>query len=126
MAHYAQVEDGVVTKVIVAEQDFVDGIEGVWLQTSYNTSGGVHTLGGTPLRKNFAGVGMIYDAGRDAFYQPQPYPSWTLDESTCYWKAPVEYPPPKGGLVVEGGTGEETNRVQYVWDEPSTNWIVVT
>jgi len=126
MAHYAQVEDGVVTKVIVAEQDFVDGIEGVWLQTSYNTSGGVHTLGGTPLRKNFAGVGMIYDAGRDAFYLPQPYPSWTLDESTCYWKAPVEYPPPKGGLVVEGGTGEETNRVQYVWDEPSTNWIVVT
>ncbi len=126
MAHYAQVEDGVVTKVIVAEQDFVDGIEGVWLQTSYNTSGGVHTLGGTPLRKNFAGVGMIYDAGRDAFYQPQPYPRWTLDESTCYWKAPVEYPPPKGGLVVEGGTGEETNRVQYVWDEPSTNWIVVT
>ena len=126
MAHYAQVEDGVITKVIVAEQDFVDGIEGVWLQTSYNTSGGVHTLGGTPLRKNFAGVGMIYDAGRDAFYLPQPYPSWTLDESTCYWKAPVEYPPPKGGLVVEGGTGEETNRVQYVWDEPSTNWIVVT
>lgn len=126
MAHYAQVENGVVTKVIVAEQDFVDGIEGVWLQTSYNTSGGVHTLGGTPLRKNFAGVGMIYDAGRDAFYLPQPYPSWTLDESTCYWKAPVEYPPPKGGLVVEGGTGEETNRVQYVWDEPSTNWIVVT
>ena len=126
MAHYAQVENGVITKVIVAEQDFVDGIEGVWLQTSYNTSGGVHTLGGTPLRKNFAGVGMIYDAGRDAFYLPQPYPSWTLDESTCYWKAPVEYPPPKGGLVVEGGTGEETNRVQYVWDEPSTNWIVVT
>jgi len=126
MAHYAKVEDGIVTKVIVAEQDFVDGLEGTWLQTSYNTSGGVHTLGGTPLRKNFAGVGMVYDAGRDAFYSPQPYLSWTLDESTCYWEAPVEYPSPVGGLVIEGGTGEETERVQYAWDEPSTSWIVVT
>ena len=126
MAHYAKVEDGIVTKVIVAEQDFVDGLEGTWLQTSYNTSGGVHTLGGTPLRKNFAGVGMVYDAGRDAFYSPQPYLSWTLDESTCYWEAPVEYPPPVGGLVIEGGTGEEIERVQYAWDEPSTSWIVVT
>ena len=109
MAHYAKVEDGIVTKVIVAEQDFVDGLEGTWLQTSY-----------------FAVVGMVYDAGRDAFYSPQPYLSWTLDESTCYWEAPVEYPPPVGGLVIEGGTGEETERVQYAWDEPSTSWIVVT
>ena len=71
MAHFAKVKNGVVTKVIVAEQEFVDtyqdGEPGVWIQTSYNTHGGVHSLGGTPLRKNYAGVGFIYDRHKDAF-----------------------------------------------------------
>jgi hypothetical protein len=85
MAHYALIEDGVVTNVIVAEQDFIDTQSGTWVQTSYNTQAGVHTLGGTPLRKNYAGIGYVYDAERDAFYAPEPYPSWSLNEDTCLW-----------------------------------------
>ena len=140
MAHFAKLGTGNIIETVEvvhnniattekAGVDFLNNLynsRDVWKQTSYNTHGGVHRLDGTPLRKNYAGIGYTYDSDRDAFYSEKPYPSWTLDESTCYWKAPVEYPPPKGGLVVEGGTGEETNRVQYVWDEPSTNWIVVT
>jgi hypothetical protein len=91
MAHYALIEDGVVTTVIVAEQDFIDTQSGTWVQTSYNTRAGVHLLGGTPLRKNYAGIGYVYDADRDAFYAPSPYPSWSLNEDTCLWDCPVAH-----------------------------------
>ena len=114
MAHYAKVLDGKVLKVIVAEQEFfnsfVDDSPGEWIQTSYNTYKGEHKLGGTPLRKNFAGVGFIYDKKRDAFYQPQPYPSWTLDETTCHWEAPIPYP---------------TDGKEYFWNEENQTWDLV-
>ena len=113
MAHYAKVVDGKVTQVIVAEQEFfdtfVDTAPGQWIQTSYNTLGGVHTLGGTPLRKNYAGVGFSYDAALDAFVPPQPYSSWSLNEETCLWEPPVPMPE-------EGGE----------WDEDSQQWISIT
>ena len=84
---------------------------GTWVQTSYNTQAGVHTLGGTPLRKNYAGIGYVYDAERDAFYAPSPYPSWSLNEDTCLWEAPVAHP--NDGLM-------------YTWEESSLSWIEVT
>jgi hypothetical protein len=110
MSHFAKVENGVVTQVIVAEQDVIDsGLFGTgWVQTSYNTSGGQHPEG-RPLRKNYAGIGSIYDAQRDAFMLPKPYPSWVLDEETCWWAAPVAYP---------------TGDVYYVWDEAVLNWVL--
>jgi hypothetical protein len=112
MAHFAKVQDGIVTKVIVAEPEFfdtfVDDSPGEWIQTSYNTIGGTHTQGGTPLRKNYAGVGFTYDRDRDAFIAPQPFASWTLDEDTCLWNAPVAYP----------DDGEA-----YDWNEETTSWI---
>jgi len=115
MAHFAKVVNGVVERVIVAEPEFfdtfVDTTPGEWIQTSYNTLGGVHKLGGEPLRKNYAGVGYIYDKELDAFYHPQPYPSWTLDTETCLWNAPVAPP---------------TDGEQYKWDEQTTNWVEVT
>jgi hypothetical protein len=111
MAHYAKIEDGFVTNVIVAEQDFIDTQEGQWVQTSYNTYGGQHTLGGTPLRKNYAGIGHTYDSTRDAFIPPAPYASWVLNEDTCMWEAPVVYP--DDGKI-------------YTWDESTTNWVEVT
>lgn len=111
MAHFAKVVGGIVTDVIVAEPEyfetFVDSSPGEWIQTSYNTFGGVHNLGGTPLRKNYAGIGYIYDSERDAFYTPKPFPSWTLNEDTCLWEAPVARP--------------DTN-VPCVWDEESQSW----
>ena len=114
MAHYAKVVDGIVTKVIVAEADFfntfVDDSAGQWIQTSYNTHGGEHTLGGTPLRKNFAGVGYAYDHEKDAFIPPQPFASWTLNEDTCWWEAPIAYP---------------TDGKDYIWNESMTNWTEV-
>jgi len=111
MSHFAKIKDGIVTNVIVAEQDFIDTQEGIWVQTSYNTYGGQHKLGGTPLRKNYAGIGYIYDSTRDAFYIPQPYPSWTLNETTCYWEPPVAYP---------------DNGKNYEWNEDTTSWVEVT
>lgn len=94
MSHFAQVENGIVTQVIVAEQDFIDtgalGNPNTWIQTSYNTYGGKHQLGGTPLRKNFATVGYTYDATRDAFIPPKPEGNWVLNENTCLWQEPVE------------------------------------
>ena len=115
MAHFAKVVDGKVTQVIVAEPEFfntfVDSSPGEWIQTSYNTHGGVHKLGGTPLRKNYAGIGYTYDAVRDAFIPPKPFASWTLNEDTCLWESPVPYP--DDGKV-------------YTWDETTTNWIEVT
>ena len=114
MAHFAKVKDGIVTKVIVAEQEFIDNVveteAGTWVQTSYNTHGGVHSLGGTPLRKNYAGIGFTYDADKDAFIAPKPYTSWTLNETTCLWEAPVAYP----------DDGE-----RYTWNESTTNWDIV-
>ena len=111
MAHFAKVESKIVTQVIVAEQDFVDTQVGTWVQTSYNTWGGQHTLGGTPLRKNYASVGSVYDRTRDAFYNPQPYPSWTLNETTCYWEPPVALP-----------SNDGTNKCYY-WNEDTTSWV---
>jgi len=114
MTHFAKVENGIVTQVIVAEQDFVDTQEGTWVQTSYNTRGGVHYApdsyepdGGVALRKNYAGIGFTYDAARDAFIPPQPYPSWNLDEDTCLWDAPVPYP---------------TDGKPYTWNEDTEQW----
>ena len=90
MTHFAKVTNKIVTQVIVAEQNFidsyVDNIAGQWVQTSYNTYGGVHANGGTPLRKNYAGVGMIYDADRDAFIEPRPNGNYVLNEETCLWE----------------------------------------
>lgn len=96
MSHYAKVKDGKVIDVIVAEADFfdtfIDETPGEWIQTSYNTKGGVHKLGGTPLRKNYAGIGFAYDENLDAFIPPKPFASWTLNETTCLWEAPVVKP----------------------------------
>jgi hypothetical protein len=111
MAHYAKVENSLVTRVIVADAEFfdtfVDSSPGEWIQTSYNTHGGVHSEGETPLRKNYAGVGYTYDTARDAFIQPQPYPSWTLDEASCQWQPPTAMP----------DDGKE-----YKWNEETTAW----
>lgn len=111
MSHYAKVENGIVTQVIVAEQDVIDsGLFGSgWVQTSYNTHAGKHPLN-TPLRKNYAGVGYTYDANRDAFIPPKPYASWQLNEDTCLWDSPVAIP---------------ADNKMYRWDEPTTSWIEV-
>lgn len=112
MGHFAKVINNIVEQVIVAEPEFfdtfVDSSPGQWIQTSYNTRGGVHTNGGTPLRKNYAGIGYSYDATRDAFIPPKPYASWTLNDDTCLWDAPTPMP-------TEGGP--------YVWDETTTSWV---
>ena len=114
MAHFAKVNINIVEQVIVAEPEFfdtfVDSSPGTWIQTSYNTYGGVHTLGGTPLRKNYAGIGYTYDAGRDAFIPPKLYNSWTLNETSCLWEPPTPYP-------------NDDNR--YKWNESTTSWDVV-
>lgn len=109
MSHFAKIENGIVTEVIVAEQDVIDsGIFGDgWIQTSYNTHGGVHANGNTPLRKNYAGIGYAYDSQRDAFIPQQPYPSWALNEDTCLWDAPVSRP-------IDGA---------YDWDESTISWV---
>jgi len=115
MAHYAKVENTLVTQVIVAEPEFfdtfVDSSPGEWIQTSYNTYGGVHSDSSTPLRKNYAGVGDTYDATRDAFIAPQPYSSWTLNDTTCLWSAPTAYP---------------DDGKMYEWNEDTTAWVEVT
>ena len=110
MSHFAKIENGIVTQVIVAEQDFIDTLEGQWIQTSYNTFGNQHKLGGTPLRGNFAGIGFTYDQQNDVFYTPQPYSSWALNQTTWLWEAPT--PMPKDGK-------------QYLWDEATTSWVEV-
>jgi hypothetical protein len=115
MAHYAKVHNGIVEQVIVAEPEFfetfVDSSPGEWIQTSYNTKGGVHLLGGTPLRKNYAGVGDTYDSVRDAFIPPKPFTSWNLNEETCLWEAPVSYP---------------ADGQSYKWNETTTSWDEVS
>ena len=114
MAHYAKVENNIVTQLIVAEPEFfdtfVDSSPGEWIQTSYNTHGGVHTSGGTPLRKNYAGVGFTYNKILDAFIPPQPYASWTLNEDTCLWNPPTAYP---------------DDDLLYEWNEETLSWVEV-
>jgi hypothetical protein len=123
MAHYAFLDlNNIVTEVIVGKNEGEDGID--WEQhygefrsqtckrTSYNTVGGVHKNGGVPLRKNYAGIGYTYDAGRDAFIPPKPYASWTLDETTCLWNSPTPMPTELGKF--------------YYWDESTTSWVEVT
>ena len=116
MSHFAKIENGLVTNVIVADQEFVDGQEGTWVQTSYNTRGGKHYGQDgnedsiTPLRKNYAGVGYTYDSDKDAFYSPEPYPSWTLNDTTCQWESPVAYP---------------SDGKHYRWNEETTAWDLV-
>lgn len=114
MAHYAKVLNNKVTQVIVAEEEFfnifIDDSPGQWIQTSYNTKEGVHALGGTPLRKNYAGKGFTYDRQRDAFIPPKPFESWVLNEETCLWDPPIPYP---------------NDGKPYRWDEPTTSWVEV-
>jgi hypothetical protein len=120
MSHFAKVLDGIVTKVIVAEADFfntfVDDSPGTWIQTSYNTRGGVHygqdgnPDGGVALRKNYAGIGFTYDANKDAFIPPKPFESWTLNETTCLWEAPIAYP-------------DDDNF--YKWNEETLSWELI-
>ena len=121
MAHFAKIGVGSKVEAVVvvdnsiatteqAGEDFLNQLynsKDTWKQTSYNTYLGEHKLGGTPLRKNYAGVGNTYDSVRDAFITPKPYPSWTFNESTCGWDAPVAYP----------DDGKD-----YKWDESITNW----
>ena len=123
MGHFAKVSNGIVTRVIVAEADFfnnfVDDSPGQWIQTSYNTRGGVHYVPNTnepsadqskALRKNYAGIGYSYDTTKDAFIPPQPFNSWTLNEDTCLWDSPVPYP--------------EDGKL-YKWNEEIVNWEVI-
>jgi hypothetical protein len=116
MSHFAQIDgNNIVTQVLVIEQDVVDtglfGEPSSFIQTSYNTQGGVHKLGGTPLRKNYAGIGYTYDRNRDAFIPPKPYNSWVLNESTCLYDAPTPMP---------------TDDKRYSWDENTTSWVEIT
>lgn len=123
MAHFAKVVSGTVTQVIVAEPEFfetfVDTSPGEWIQTSYNTRGGVHYQANSnepsddqskALRKNYAGIGYTYDAQKDAFIPPKPFESWVLDETSCLWEAPTPYP----------NDGE-----RYTWNESTTSWDLV-
>ena len=130
MSHYAKIENGIVTRVIVAEEEFfdtyVDDTPGEWVKTSYNIHGGVYynpetnqpaedqsVIEGDEARqrKNYAGVGYSYDKTRDAFIPPKPFPSWALNETTCFWDAPVAYPD-------DGG--------EYQWNEETTSWDEIT
>ena len=125
MAHFAEIVNGVVARVIVvsnadtASNGVEDGaigaafcanlLGGEWVQTSYNTSGGVHNGGGKSLRKNYAGIGYTYNTARDAFIAPKPWASWVLNEATCRWGAPVPLP----------ATG------QWQWDEATLGWVAL-
>lgn len=109
MSHFAKVENGIVTAVIVATPSFINTLPDFdsWIQTSYNTYGGTHRLGGTPLRKNYAGVGYSYDALKDVFIPPKQFESWILNEETCLWEPPIEYP--NDGKI-------------YDWNENTKTW----
>lgn len=120
MAHYAFLDaNNIVTEVIVGidegeqdtdwEQHYGNFRGQVCKRTSYNTRGGVHINGGQPFRKNYAGIGYTYDADRDAFIPPQPFPSWALDDSSCLWVPPIPYP---------------TDGQMYSWDESLINWVI--
>ncbi len=126
MAHFAKLDENNVVVFVTKGRQEDDGLEAeltartgdVYKQTSYNTRGGVHYTDGEPsedqskaLRYNYAGIGFTYDADRDAFIPPKPFDSWVLDETTCLWVAPIDYP-------ADGG--------EYVWDEATTDWVEVT
>jgi hypothetical protein len=125
MAHYAFLnENNIVTEVIVGKNEGEEGID--WeahygafrgqscKRTSYNTHAGVHSSGGTPYRKNYAGIGYTYDFERDAFIPLKPFASWILNEDSCLWDAPVAMP-------ADAGTGEPPKR--YSWDETTVAWV---
>jgi hypothetical protein len=119
MGHYAKVKNEIVTQVIVAKKEFIDTIQdnnNSWIKTSYNTRGGVHYQPNSnepsqdqskALRKNYAGIGYVYDSVRDAFYQPKPFNSFILNEETCIWEAPIAAP---------------TDSKSYQWNEDSFYW----
>jgi hypothetical protein len=120
MAHWAEIdENNIVLRVTVGNNEepdegyqwLVDNLGGTWLQTSYNTYGNAHSMGGAPFRGNYAGIGFEYREDLDAFIPPKPYPSWVLDEVTCLWVAPVPMPE-DGGL--------------YNWNESTTSWESVS
>ena len=119
MSHFAKVENGIVTQVIVAEQDFIDsGLLGSgWIQTSYNTRGNVHygqdgqPDGGKALRANFAGIGFIYDSENDVFYSQPIYKSWIINRSTWLWESPKTYP---------------NDGKKYGWNEVIKDWILIS
>jgi len=112
MAHFAKVENGIVTNVIVADQGFIDsgavGDPSTWIQTSYNTSGGTHPSG-SPLRFTYAGLGYLYIAEHDVFVPPSPHASWTLNPTTFSWEAPIPAPEPKEGKI-------------FIWHESTQEW----
>ena len=110
MSHYALIENDIVVNVVVAEADWVAQQSGEWVQTSYNTRGGVHTQGGVPLRKNFAGIGYTYNRTLDAFVPPKRYPSWVLNETTGLWDAPKPKPDMEKA---------------YIWNEDTQDWVYV-
>jgi len=128
MAHYAEIDalQRVIRVLVVDDADtkgkegneadsigmkyLNDAFGGTWLRTSYNTHEGVHSLGGTPFRKNYAGIGYTYDQTRDAFIPPKPFPSWLLNGDTCLWDAPT--PRPEDGK----------SRWMYSWDEETLSW----
>lgn len=120
MAYFARIEQGTVIEVLSVPDDqehrgqefLADDLDlgGAWVQTSYNTRGGVHIYGGTPLRKNYAGIGYTYDEQRDAFIPPKPFTSWVLNEESCTWEPPVPYP---------------ADGQMYRWDESAVNWILI-
>lgn len=118
MAHFAKIEEGIVVDVIVAEQDYINGKEGTWVQCSYNTRGGVHYGNdgqpddGVALRGNYPSIGEVYDSDNDVFYSKQPFDSWTLNETTWMWESPVEMP------VVDGEA--------FSWDENNQEWVQLT
>jgi len=117
MAHFAKIENNLVTEVLVVNNDLEHrgadflvndlGLGGTWIKTSYNTRGNVHVNGGIPFRKNYAGIGFSYDSNRDAFISPKPFDSWLLNEDSCLWEAPVAYP---------------NDGNFYTWDEETLSW----
>jgi hypothetical protein len=118
MSLFAEVKNGIVQQVIVADQEFIDSLSNPeeWIQTSYNTRGGVHYApnsnipdGGVALRANYAGIGYTYDAVNNIFYAPQPYPSWIISAPTWLWEPPISYP---------------TDGNKYYWDETIQNWVL--
>lgn len=119
MAHWAELdENNVVVRVLVGNNEdtnegydwLIENLGGTWVKTSYNTHGGVHSEGGTPLRKNYAGIGYSYNEPLDAFIPPKPFESWLLDEETCLWEAPIPYP---------------TDDKVYLWHEETRGWVEV-
>lgn len=117
MAHFAKVENGVVTQVIVIDQETLNlghwGDPADWVQTSYNTQANKHTQGGTPVRGNYAGIGYTYDKVNDVFYPAQPFASWTISESTDWvWTPPTPMPVEEGKM--------------YSWNEETKSWDEIT